>query len=343
MGDRRVINDHNTGHRTPPSPQTQSKPAPAAAVQEAAGSHQTALHGRHAGHHAPARRPRPPSSRSRRLQLRQRAAARPPFAHRGRTPEKWPKSDLRGTKITTRSDARQQATVGAAAAGRPERSCEEPGARGGGRGGQLTPCGLATNASGRADMTWRQMIAVGVRRVVLARGELDRLEGPGYAAMRTELRRKAKEAARTRDRQATAPQDEAEENDATEEEATRERTTRVGRPRGGRRQAVLGWPGPPCSGVGRRWIPLWLEFSRVPDRSGVPPEARLTPAQGWYSVPRHIMTMYLSAPALVAIVWCVLVSEKSDLWGLVVDSANSMAHSSHGPRRARRRAWARRF
>ena len=32
------------------------------------------------------------------------------------------------------------------------------------------------------DMTWRQMIAVGVRRLVLARGELDRLEGPGYAA-----------------------------------------------------------------------------------------------------------------------------------------------------------------
>ena len=38
------------------------------------------------------------------------------------------------------------------------------------------------------------------------------------------------------------------------------------------------------------------------------------------------MTMYLAAPALVAIVGCVLVSEKSDLWGLVVDSANSMAH-----------------
>ena len=68
--------------------------------------------------------------------------------------------------------------------------------------------------------------------VVLARGELDRLEGPGYAARRTELR-KAKEAARTRDRQAAAAQDEAEENDATEEEMTRERTTRVGRPRGG--------------------------------------------------------------------------------------------------------------
>ena len=83
------------------------------------------------------------------------------------------------------------------------------------------------------DMTWRQMIGVGVRNEVLARGELDRLEGPGYAARRAELRRKAKEAERTRERQAAAAQDEAEENDATEEEVTRERTTRVGRPRGG--------------------------------------------------------------------------------------------------------------
>ena len=80
------------------------------------------------------------------------------------------------------------------------------------------------------DMTGRQMIAVGVRRVVLARGELDRLEGPRYAARRAELRRKAKEAARTRDRQAAASQDEADESDATEEEATGERTTRRGRP-----------------------------------------------------------------------------------------------------------------
>ena len=87
------------------------------------------------------------------------------------------------------------------------------------------------------NMTWRQMIGVGVRNVVLARGELDRLEGPGYAARRTELR-KAKEAARTRDRQAAASQDEAEENDATEEEVTRERTTRVGRPRGGMKVAA---------------------------------------------------------------------------------------------------------
>ena len=86
-------------------------------------------------------------------------------------------------------------------------------------------------------MTWRQMIAVGVRRLVLARGELDRLEGPGYAARRAELRRKAKEAERTRERQAAAAQDEAEENDATEE-VTRERTTRMGRPRGGMKVAA---------------------------------------------------------------------------------------------------------
>merc|ERR1712087_537446 len=64
------------------------------------------------------------------------------------------------------------------------------------------------------DMTWRQMIGVGVRNVVLARGELDRLEGPGYAARRTELRRKAQEAARTRDRQAAAAsQNETEESE----------------------------------------------------------------------------------------------------------------------------------
>ena len=88
------------------------------------------------------------------------------------------------------------------------------------------------------NMTCRQMIGVGVRNVVLARGELDRLEGPGYAARRAELRRKAKEAERTRERQAAAAQDEAEENDATEEEVTRERTTRVGRPRGGMKVAA---------------------------------------------------------------------------------------------------------
>ena len=88
-------------------------------------------------------------------------------------------------------------------------------------------------------VTGRQMIAVGVRRLVLARGELDRLEGPGYAARRAELRRKAKEAERTRERQAAAAsQNEAEESDATEEEATGGRTTRVGRPRGGMKVAA---------------------------------------------------------------------------------------------------------
>ena len=44
--------------------------------------------------------------------------------------------------------------------------------------------------------------------------------------------------AKTRDRQAAAPQDEAEENDATEEEVTRERAMRVGRPRGGMKFAA---------------------------------------------------------------------------------------------------------
>jgi len=71
------------------------------------------------------------------------------------------------------------------------------------------------------------MIAVGVRRVVFARGELDKLEGPKYAARRAELRRKAGEAARARERQAAAPsRNEAEEGDATEDEATGERTRR---------------------------------------------------------------------------------------------------------------------
>jgi len=65
--------------------------------------------------------------------------------------------------------------------------------------------------------------------------ELDKLEGPKYAARRAELRREA----RTRDRQAAAAsQDEADESDATEEEATGGRTTRVGRPRGGMKVAA---------------------------------------------------------------------------------------------------------
>ena len=43
------------------------------------------------------------------------------------------------------------------------------------------------------NMTGRQMIGVGVRRVVLARGELDKLEGPQYAARRADLRRETQQ------------------------------------------------------------------------------------------------------------------------------------------------------
>ena len=46
---------------------------------------------------------------------------------------------------------------------------------------------LETRVDLSNDMTWRQLIGVGVRNVVLARGELDKLEGPNYAARRAEL------------------------------------------------------------------------------------------------------------------------------------------------------------
>ena len=75
--------------------------------------------------------------------------------------------------------------------------------------------------------------------VVLARGMLDKLEGPKYAERRAELRRKAREAARARDRQTTAAsQNEAEESDESGEETAGERTTRVGRTRGGMKVAA---------------------------------------------------------------------------------------------------------
>ena len=63
---------------------------------------------------------------------------------------------------------------------------------------------LETRVDLSNDMTGRDMLAVGVRNVVLARGMLDKLEGPKYAERRAELRRKAREAARARDRQTTA-------------------------------------------------------------------------------------------------------------------------------------------
>ena len=81
------------------------------------------------------------------------------------------------------------------------------------------------------------MIGVGVRNVVLARGELDKLEGPNYAARRAELRRAAREAARAR-QTAAASQNEAEESDESGEETAGERTTRVGRTRGGMKVAA---------------------------------------------------------------------------------------------------------
>ena len=76
---------------------------------------------------------------------------------------------------------------------------------------------LETRVDLSNDMTWRQMIGVGVRNVVLARGELDKLEGPNYAARRAELRRAAREAARAR-QTAAASQNEAEESDESEDE-----------------------------------------------------------------------------------------------------------------------------
>ena len=75
------------------------------------------------------------------------------------------------------------------------------------------------------DMTGRQMIGVGVRNVGLARGELDKLEGPNYAARRAELRRAAREAARAR-QTAAASQNEAERR------AMSQRMKQQGRERG---------------------------------------------------------------------------------------------------------------
>ena len=91
------------------------------------------------------------------------------------------------------------------------------------------------------NMTWRQMIGVGVRRVVLARGELDKLEGPQYAARRAELRR---EAAGRGSRESKGPtgggvaeRGRGERRDSGRSDR-RESDARVGRPRGGMRVAA---------------------------------------------------------------------------------------------------------
>ena len=101
-----------------------------------------------------------PSSRSGGLHLRQQAE-RAAFSPRcGCTPERQPTATYAALKITTKrrppagsspatrrappqpparagraTPAGSRRQLGAAAPGRPERSCEEPGARGGGRGG----------------------------------------------------------------------------------------------------------------------------------------------------------------------------------------------------------------
>ena len=82
---------------------------------------------------------------------------------------------------------------------------------------------------------------VGVRRVVLAKESSINSRGQNTlrGERRPELRRKAGEATRARERQAAAAsQNEAEESDATEDEATGERKMRVGRPRGGMKVAA---------------------------------------------------------------------------------------------------------
>ena len=102
------------------------------------------------------------------------------------------------------------------------------------------------------------MIAVGVRRVVLARGELDKLEGPKYAARRAELRRKAREAARARDRQAAAPsQNEAEESD--ESEVARQKKANSSLGPSGRAQV-------------KNWLPAGGLLSRSRDTQSGQPE-----------------------------------------------------------------------
>ena len=69
---------------------------------------------------------------------------------------------------------------------------------------------LETRVDLSNDMTWRQMIGVGVRNVVLARGELDKLEGPKYAESRAEYsyaerREKQREQGRRQRRLRTRP------------------------------------------------------------------------------------------------------------------------------------------
>ena len=86
------------------------------------------------------------------------------------------------------------------------------------------------------NMTGRQMIGVGVRRVVLARGELDKLEGPQYAARRAEHCAERQEKPREQGTDRRRWRCGTRQRRAARQRKKRHsgaRTTRVGRPRGG--------------------------------------------------------------------------------------------------------------
>ena len=99
---------------------------------------------------------------------------------------------------------------------------------------------LETRVDLSNDMTWKQMIGVGVRNVVLREGSSINSRGQimPRGERTAELRRAAREAARAR-QTAAASQNEAEESDESEDETAGERTrTRVRRTRGGMKVAA---------------------------------------------------------------------------------------------------------
>ena len=82
---------------------------------------------------------------------------------------------------------------------------------------------------------------MGVRRVVLARGELDKLEGPKICREQGRVAPKGGRSCESKGSAGgggVAGRGRRHESDATEEEATGGRTTRVGRTRGGMKVAA---------------------------------------------------------------------------------------------------------
>ena len=93
------------------------------------------------------------------------------------------------------------------------------------------------------DMTWRQMIGVGVRNVVLARGrgELDKLEGPNYGLCREEggVTQSGERCSESKADGSGVSERGRGESDESEDETAGERTrTRVRRTRGGMKVAA---------------------------------------------------------------------------------------------------------